>query len=269
MSKKIYNQDKMYAGNFSINFFDGLSIGSISTYAGDDTPDGCLVCDGSAVLRTTYSELFAVIGTKFGAGDGTSTFNLPNIIDPTTPALKHLIKAKSGSKSINNATNTNMGFIRLATDDEAENSVLEDVAINPKQFKLALPKTSLRSKIYGTDTAGGQTLYNETEYAKKTVPDVPYTVLTLPDSIIGGGIWYQVKNGMVSIQCNGAQPNTTGLIVINFPAQYRPKTSQYCSVATSYGDPAATALFYVDNQGIKLKGSKANEGVYGSVSYMI
>ena len=156
MSKKIYNQDKMYAGNFSLNFFDGLSIGSISTYAGDDTPDGCLVCDGSAVLRTTYGELFAVIGTKFGAGDGTSTFNLPNIIDPTTPTLKHLIKAKSGNKSINNATNTNRGFIRLATDDEAENSVLEDVAINPKQLKLALPKTSLRSKIYGTDDSGKQ-----------------------------------------------------------------------------------------------------------------
>lgn len=40
---------------------------------------GWLLCDGSAVSRTKYSKLFAAIGTKFGSGDGSTTFNLPNL----------------------------------------------------------------------------------------------------------------------------------------------------------------------------------------------
>lgn len=54
--------------------------GVILPYAGDatDTPTGWLYCDGSPVSRATYSTLFAVIGTRYGAGDGATTFNLPD-----------------------------------------------------------------------------------------------------------------------------------------------------------------------------------------------
>lgn len=41
-------------------------------------PDGFLSCDGSAVSRSTYGNLFAAIGTTYGVGDGSTTFNLPN-----------------------------------------------------------------------------------------------------------------------------------------------------------------------------------------------
>ena len=49
-------------------------------YAGDATaaPTGWLYCDGSAVSRATYATLFSVIGTHYGAGDGVTTFNLPD-----------------------------------------------------------------------------------------------------------------------------------------------------------------------------------------------
>jgi microcystin-dependent protein len=47
-------------------------------------PDGWLVADGSAVSRSTYANLFAAIGTTYGPGDGSSTFNLPNLTDRTT-----------------------------------------------------------------------------------------------------------------------------------------------------------------------------------------
>ena len=46
-------------------------------------PAGYLICDGAAVGRTTYPELFAAIGTSYGEGDGETTFNLPNLIDKT------------------------------------------------------------------------------------------------------------------------------------------------------------------------------------------
>ncbi|MCI7078701.1 MAG: phage tail protein [Veillonellaceae bacterium] len=60
---------------------DGALIGSVTWYAGAGTPENYLLCDGSAVSRTNYADLFAVIGTTYGAGDGSTTFALPNLID--------------------------------------------------------------------------------------------------------------------------------------------------------------------------------------------
>lgn len=54
-------------------------IGTIIQYGSDTIPDSWLLCDGSAVSRTTYAELFAVIGTTFGVGNGSTTFNLPDL----------------------------------------------------------------------------------------------------------------------------------------------------------------------------------------------
>jgi len=54
-------------------------VGSIFMYGAAAAPTGYLLCDGTAVSRTTYAALFAVIGTTFGAGDGSTTFNLPNM----------------------------------------------------------------------------------------------------------------------------------------------------------------------------------------------
>ena len=56
----------------------GGNVGDFVDFGGTVAPTGCLVRDGSAVSRTTYADLFAVIGTTWGAGDGFSTFNLPN-----------------------------------------------------------------------------------------------------------------------------------------------------------------------------------------------
>lgn len=58
---------------------ESLKVGTILEFAGDTPPTGYLLCDGSAVSRTTYSDLFNVIGTTYGTGDGSTTFNLPNL----------------------------------------------------------------------------------------------------------------------------------------------------------------------------------------------
>ena len=60
---------------------DRVPTGIVQFFAGSSAPTGWLVCDGSAVSRTDYDELFGVIGTTYGAGDGSTTFNLPNLID--------------------------------------------------------------------------------------------------------------------------------------------------------------------------------------------
>lgn len=53
--------------------------GVIWSYGGSSAPTGFLLCDGSAVSRVTYSDLFATIGTVYGAGNGSTTFNLPDL----------------------------------------------------------------------------------------------------------------------------------------------------------------------------------------------
>lgn len=56
-----------------------MEIGSIIISTSSVIPTGFLACDGSAVGRSQYAELFAVIGTTYGPGDGLNTFNLPNL----------------------------------------------------------------------------------------------------------------------------------------------------------------------------------------------
>jgi len=56
----------------------GGNVGDFVDFGGTSLPAGCLLRDGAAVSRTTYSALFAVISTTWGAGDGSTTFNLPN-----------------------------------------------------------------------------------------------------------------------------------------------------------------------------------------------
>ena len=53
--------------------------GMIIAFGNETAPDGWLSCDGSAVSRTTYAGLFAKVGTKWGDGDGTTTFNVPDM----------------------------------------------------------------------------------------------------------------------------------------------------------------------------------------------
>lgn len=55
-----------------------LPISTVLPFAGGTAPTGYLLCDGSAISRTTYADLFTAIGTTYGVGDGTTTFNIPN-----------------------------------------------------------------------------------------------------------------------------------------------------------------------------------------------
>lgn len=57
----------------------GVPVGSVFWLATQTAPEGYLICDGSAASRTEYADLFAAIGTTFGAGDGSTTFALPNL----------------------------------------------------------------------------------------------------------------------------------------------------------------------------------------------
>jgi microcystin-dependent protein len=60
---------------------EGIPTGTITPWSQASAPTGFLECDGAAVSRSTYAALFAVVSTTYGAGDGSTTFNLPDLTD--------------------------------------------------------------------------------------------------------------------------------------------------------------------------------------------
>ena len=76
-----YEATKYDFDGANLTGIEGTATGTILPWSAASLPSGFLECAGAAVSRSTYSALFAIIGTTYGAGDGSSTFNLPNLAD--------------------------------------------------------------------------------------------------------------------------------------------------------------------------------------------
>lgn len=81
---------------------DLLPPGVIAPYAATTAPTGWLLCDGSAVSRSTYAALFSVISTTFGVGDNSTTFNVPDLRGRIPVALDNLGGSDAGRLSVAN-----------------------------------------------------------------------------------------------------------------------------------------------------------------------
>ena len=81
---------------------DTYPIGAIAPFAGVTTPQNWLLCDGREVSREVYSELFAIIGTTWGAGDGSTSFNLPDLRNrmPVGAGDDYTLASKGGEKEV-------------------------------------------------------------------------------------------------------------------------------------------------------------------------
>lgn len=77
-----------------------VPTGVVNMWATNTAPTGWLICAGAAVSRTTYATLFAILGTTFGAGDGSTTFNLPDYRDrmPIGAGTTYSANSQGGSK---------------------------------------------------------------------------------------------------------------------------------------------------------------------------
>lgn len=76
---RISNLERNEASSAATPAVASVPTGSLQMFAGASAPTGWLLADGSAISRTTYSTLFTAIGTGFGVGDGSTTFNLPDL----------------------------------------------------------------------------------------------------------------------------------------------------------------------------------------------
>ena len=85
-----------------------IPVGTIFPFAGDSIPSGYLACNGAAVSRNTYAALFAAIGTTYGTGDGSTTFNVPAVEDNRFLEFSATrgSKKNAGLPNITGSTNT-------------------------------------------------------------------------------------------------------------------------------------------------------------------
>jgi microcystin-dependent protein len=81
--RMIYETDTakllIWNGSAWVDVYPAQPTGSLTAYAGAAAPTGWLLCDGTAVSRTTYATLFGLLSTTYGAGNGSTTFNLPDM----------------------------------------------------------------------------------------------------------------------------------------------------------------------------------------------
>ena len=125
---------------------DAMRPGIISEYGGTTAPLGYLMCDGTAVSRTTYAALFAVVGTAYGVGDGSTTFNLPD-----RRGRFGLGKATSGTGSTLGGTGGTIDHVH-ALDTATSHARLMLTATSPHI------RVQRKSTTAWTDTVSGTTL---------------------------------------------------------------------------------------------------------------
>jgi microcystin-dependent protein len=122
----------------------GVPTGAIFPYSATTAPEGFLLCDGKRVSRTTYSDLFAVIGTSYGEGDGSTTFNLPDY--RWTFARGHggnLTATGSGSVASNKLTFTGHGFNRSGVKVRLTSGTLSGLSASTDYFTIYVDDDTL------------------------------------------------------------------------------------------------------------------------------
>jgi len=143
----------------------GIPTATIVPWSDSSVPSGFLECDGSAVSRTTYSALFAIVGTTYGAGDGSTTFNVPDLQDnvPVGKSNNKSLGSTGGANTVSvTATGNVAGSTANATLSTAQlashsHSVRSFVAQQPFPQSASRPaenSRNLENSTYNTNNEG-------------------------------------------------------------------------------------------------------------------
>lgn len=140
--------------------------GFLQPYAGSTAPSGWVLCYGQAISRTTYATLFAVIGTTYGSGDGSTTFNVPDLRGRTVAGLDNM--GGSNANVLTNTYNPNRNTLGGATGEESHQLTIPEMPVHHHQAYHALNVGG------GSVSPGGSGSGNFVENTTDTGGDVPH-----------------------------------------------------------------------------------------------
>lgn len=233
------DQNKVLTGSGEWKHASGVPIGFIGYYGATTPPAGYLKCDGAAVGRETYPELFAAIGTTFGAGDGETTFNLPNLIGrfaegSATPGTSLYNPIYGASDTVQPPALTLLPCIKAF--DAAIDSGLIDI-------------TELANEVAGKA--------DKTQVANLAMPSDSAVALTIPSS--GSSITAPADGYINFTGTAGDQPGSVNLYsetvgsMVSMPAGYAGKAllpvREGAIVNITYTNLHSSTLYFVYAEG--------------------
>jgi len=142
---------------------NSIAPGLISAYGGAAAPTGYLLCDGSAVSRTTYAALFSAIGTAYGIGDGSSTFNVPDLrgqfLRGVTGASANDPDAASRTATNSGNSGNNVGSVQGYQVQSHNHTFSSTVTVTPagNAYNAATPPLQYFTNGNTSSTGGNET----------------------------------------------------------------------------------------------------------------
>ncbi len=163
---------------------DGVPVGTVIPYAAAVPPPGYLECNGSAVGRATYKELFAVVGTIYGAGDGTTTFNLPDYRGEFLRGWDHGRGVDAGRELGRGQEATripNLGFLKADSTSAILLGPSSAEMVNSAQLGVACSDGNINSSSMAGYFTTGLTItqYPNNGYSHKTFSTRPRNVAVM------------------------------------------------------------------------------------------
>jgi microcystin-dependent protein len=143
-------------------------VGTIKPWGKATAPNGYLLCDGSAVSRTTYADLFGVIGTTYGTGDNSTTFNVPDL-------QGKFPQGKSGTTNLATTGGANTVTVAVTNNQAATNATNQSVTITGSIANTSLTTAQLASHAHS--------LKERTGFVDSAQPPVLKTGTSAPTGI--------------------------------------------------------------------------------------
>jgi len=125
-------------------------VGTIKPWGKATAPDGYLLCDGSAVSRSTFADLFAVIGTTYGTGDNSTTFNVPDL-------QGKFPQGKSGTTNLATTGGANTVTVAVTNNQAVSSTSTQSVSITGNISNTSLTTAQLASHSHNCAAQGGGT----------------------------------------------------------------------------------------------------------------
>jgi microcystin-dependent protein len=146
-----YEATKYDFSGASLTGIEGTATGTILPWSTASIPTGFLECAGANVSRSTYADLFGVIGTTYGAGDGSTTFGLPNLAD-NVPVGKSGTKALASTGGANTVAVTAAGSISSNTSTNTTTNINVTGNVGGSTGNATLSTAQLASHAHGLST---------------------------------------------------------------------------------------------------------------------